>query len=483
MRYDTWLPISLVIALRLASLLTVVLVIIAAVSPLARAQVLDRTFGVRGRVVDPPGFGFFDLVIQPNGKIVAVGSGPVARYNPDGSPDPTFGKEGMVFLADPLGKGIVSVDAAIQPDEKVVVAVRDANGSVPGWVYRLLPDGSLDASFGNDGFLELYYLPSIAASLPDGRLIVAQFSTLSRLNADGTYDSSFGPCRPAAAGVTGSSHYLYNRLQSVVQPDGKILTAFGAIVDGGSSRDFGVFRCNTNGTLDTTFGSGGVVHTPISGLPGFERGVAQSIVLQDDGNILIAGQTGLPDNIFDDGPTNLALVRYNPNGSLDASFGTAGIVTMPMELVGPNQAQASIAVQSNGKVLTSITAFKGGYPCTNYPDCYETSVLRFNSNGSVDITFGDGDGIAILEFNYGTFNAFNAMMLDNTGRALIVGQAFDLIGGSTPRSVVARLLARPRYGTGSNRSSERSGDDAIIHPNPSWSRDISSNPFPLERLF
>src|SRR5437870_3655072 len=242
---------------------------------------LDPTFGVGGTVIERS-FGFYDVAIQPDGKIVAVGTATggseitqiaVARYNIDGSPDTTFGTAGRVFIDHHQ----IAVDVAIQPDGKIVLATRDPDGEVFGEIVRLNSDGSLDTSFGTNGIVAGLFLPSVAAILPDGKLLMAQAARLFRLNANGSFDMTFGPCRPGVATI----HYPYNRSESVIQTDGKILTAFTP-----AEQRFGVFRCDADGTLDTGFGSGGVVITPISsGLA-----VAHSIATQMDAKIVVTGQ-------------------------------------------------------------------------------------------------------------------------------------------------------------------------------------------------
>src|SRR5436190_1243302 len=173
---------------------------------------LDPTFGNGGKVIDESGYGSYDVAIQPDGKIVAVGISlggsegtqiAVARYNIDGSTDTTFGGTGKVLI-DRYG---VAMDVAIQPDGKVVVASRNNDGDVYGELLRLNSDGSLDKSFGTNGILTPLFLPSVAATLPDGKLLINLAANLFRLNADGSFDNTFSRCGP---GVT-TVHYLYNR--------------------------------------------------------------------------------------------------------------------------------------------------------------------------------------------------------------------------------------------------------------------------------
>jgi uncharacterized delta-60 repeat protein len=356
---------------------------------------LDPTFRIGGKVIDGSGNGSYDLAIQPDGKIVSVGIAlggsegteiAVTRYNIDGSPDTTFGGTGRVLI-DRYGVGM---DVAIQPDGKIVVASRNNDGEVDGELLRLNPDGSLDRSFGTNGIVAQLFLPSVPAILPDGKILIAQAADVYRLNADGSFDITFSPCKPGVSTV----HYLYNRIEGVIQPDGKILTVFTPGAGG-----FGAFRCSTNGALDNTFGSGGVVITR-KGLS-----LAQSIALQADGKVILAGQSQTSD-------WKLTLARYNPNGSLDTTFGTGGVVTaLATHITDWNPPIGSVSVQTDGKIVASDTILNGSA---------DFVLVRVNPNGSPDDTFSD-DGISTVNFKNKSDDRANGMALDGRGRAVVVG--------------------------------------------------------------
>ena len=368
---------------------------------------LDPTFGVGGKLIDGSGYGLYDVAIQPDGKIVAVGPAAggsegtqiaVARYNIDGSPDTTFGGTGRVFIDHYQ----VAVDVAIQPDGKIVVAGRNPDGEVFGELVRLNSDGSLDTSFGTNGIVAAS-LPSVAAILPDGKLLIAQFARLSRLNANGSFDTTFGPCEP---GVT-SLHYLYNRTESVIQTDGRILTAFTFLVRWGTGfpaeSRFGVFRCNADGTLDTGFGSGGVVITPISS--GLD--VAHSIAIQMDGKIVVTGQSQTNSN----SDWRLTVVRYHPNGSLDTGFGTGGIATTPTGITYWNPPLDAVAIQTDGKIVAATTIENGSNR--------DFALVRYNPNGSLDTTF-NGTGKVITPITNGNDYA-HSVAIQADGKIVVAG--------------------------------------------------------------
>ena len=185
----------------------------------------------------------------------------------------------------------------------------------------------------------------------------------------------------------------------VIQPDGKIVVA-GTVQGSGTTRDIALARFNANGTLDTTFGTGGKVVSAIS----TRNEIIYDVALQPDGKIVVAGNT----NPFEAIPvTDFLLVRYNSNGSLDTSFVNSGVVTV-------NQSDSDVflgvVVQPDGKIVAV-----GGH----IENDGEVAVFRFNPNGGLDSGFGGG----FIYFNFpGTKGeiAHEVLLLPN-GRILIGG--------------------------------------------------------------
>ncbi|MHC2283072.1 putative delta-60 repeat protein [Bradyrhizobium diazoefficiens] len=150
-----------------------------------------------------------------------------------------------------------------------------------------------------------------------------------------------------------------------VQPDGKILVAGSSF--SGTSFEFALVRYDAYGRLDTSFGGDGKITTNFgsTGSNGF------SVIVDADGKILVAGYTESGD---------FALARYNPNGSVDADFGSAGTVTTGLLLDDFGQ---SVVLDSNGKIVVSGFSFNGS--------SFDFALVRYNADGSLDTTF-DGDG-------------------------------------------------------------------------------------------
>jgi uncharacterized delta-60 repeat protein len=309
---------------------------------------LDATFDGDGKVTTDFGGrsdGADDVAIQADGKIVAVGSGfpavvrpldfALARYNRDGTLDPTFGDGGRVLTTFEPN----SIDGAqavvILRDGKIVAAGLTRSGPTREFaVARYLPNGALDPSFDGDG---LVVTPISAgddivfdlAVQPDGKLIAAGWSSpggfdiaIARYNPDGSLDSSFdgdgiviAPFRPAS---TYASHVL-------VQPDGKILT-------GGA----GLARFNPDGAVDRSFGAGGRAVTDLGLL---------TPVLQPDGKILAAGSSEASGQYSDFG-----VVRLTAAGRIDSTFGRNGKVTTDFR---PQDDATDAALLANGKLIVS----------------------------------------------------------------------------------------------------------------------------------
>lgn len=299
-------------------------------------------------------------VIQPDGKIVLAGTTLVdyrrsdyalVRYNPDGSLDTTFGNGGMLDT----DFGSFSVDAnsvALQADGKIVVAGDGGFGQ--GFsLARYNPDGTLDTSFGTGGKVLTAGpgagLNSVAIQA-DGKIVGAGHAALTnysfqfalvRYTTSGSLDTTFGK-RGEVLTSLGSS----DEANSVaIQPDGKIVAAGVSIQSTGI---FALARYNSDGSADKTFGKNGQVTTEFAGT----LDEAFSVALQGDGKIVAAGESyqGLSGIDF-------ALARYNIDGSLDTNFGKGGLVVT--DFGGISQA-IGVAIDADGNIVAAGTAFQNG---------------------------------------------------------------------------------------------------------------------------
>ncbi len=323
------------------------------------------------------------VAIQPDGKIVMAGSSnngsgndfAVLRYNINGTLDPAFGKAGIVVTSIRDGNDNAS-GVAIQADGKIVVAGSSNNGSNNDFaIIRYNANGTLDLAFGKGGIV----LTSIRsgddqvtalAIQTDGKIVVAGFSNtdfaLVRYNSNGTLDAAFGK---GGEVITSIQNGEDEASSIAIQTDGKIVVAGSS--NNGLNFDFAIVRYNANGTLDPSFGKGGMVTTFIQ--DGDDK--ASSVSIQADGKIVAAGSSN-NGSTFD-----FALIRYNANGTLDPSFGEGGKVVTSVRR-GDNRAN-SVVIQIDGKIVAAGNSNNGSNN--------DFTIIRYNENGKFDTAFGTGN--------------------------------------------------------------------------------------------
>jgi uncharacterized delta-60 repeat protein len=433
---------------------------------------LDPTFGAAGIVTTD----FFEntdnataVAVQPDGKIVVAGwaqSGAdvttadfaVSRYLPDGTLDSAFGTGGMV-TSDFAGSTDFAHAVAIQPDGRIIVVGEAISGTQKSFaLIRYHNDGTIDTSLGNDGKVLTPFSDRDSRAYeivlqPDQKIVVAgdSFHTpvpplddsdfaLARYNSDGSLDLGFG----SGGMVTTDFFSFADGARSLVQQgDGKLIAAGLVHTALNTAEDFALARYNLDGTLDTTFGpdGDGKVDTDFS----FSSEAVQSITLQPDGAIVVAGFTFL-----ETGENNygFALARYGADGILDPDFGTDGKVTTDLGPLG--DLAASVVVQADGKILA------GGYANAELSsDDLDLALVRYNSDGSPDSEFGS-DGKVIANLTPG-FDDIGAVAMQPDGKLVAAGAAgpdFLLaryltgVSGMTPHPL--NLSTRAGVGTGEN---------------------------------
>jgi uncharacterized delta-60 repeat protein len=392
------------------------------------------------------------MVVQPNGKIVVVGQSSTAatsqdftvvRYNADGSFDTTFGGDGIVVTPVSTGPGTdIANSVALQGDGKLLVA--GISGSDVALV-RYNVDGSLDTTFGGgDGIVTTPVGPAFSRDeglsvtvQSDGKIVVvgsAQNSTafpppgspqatdiaVVRYNADGSLDTTFGGGDGVLTTEIGTLLLADVAHDVVVQLDGSIVVAGYTALTGPPNMvtDFALVRYMASGALDTTFGGGdGIVTTAIGPAgPTGNADQARSMLLQPDGRIVVVGYSGPAT-----GASDFVLARYNTDGSLDATFGTGGVLVHSINLAGLDQA-TGVVRQPDGKLLVTGRG------------SIDFVIARYNANGTVDTTFGTNGVITTSVAAGGGIAVGIALQAD--GKIVVNGHASAVVNGTADFALV-----------------------------------------------
>ncbi|MFI5172539.1 MAG: T9SS type A sorting domain-containing protein [Chitinophagales bacterium] len=385
----------------------------------AQAGYLDTTFGGGDGFVTED-LGGSDVInaldIQDDGKIVVAGQSNIdtglindivlMRYNEDGSPDMSFGTDGKVYTdCEPGYSNDIAYGLTIQSDEKIIVT----GTSQDLFGYRLVLlryeiDGTLDITFGTGGIsiIELEGIEDVGRSvivLNDGKILVAgyrndglkrNFALIRCLN-NGTLDETFG-----TGGIVYTS-FATNRHDSGysmgLQIDGKIVVGGYSFVGTSSDFQFALARYNIDGSLDMSFDDDGMVLTDYL----ISKSLGFSLVVQHDNKIVLAGYSFIADDV------DFGLARYNSDGSLDNSFGGDGIVNADFGLNYEDNAY-SLAIQPDGKFVAAGDTWNG--------DNWDFAVARFNDDGILDTTF-NADGLVTTPIGESSDGIFSIKLQDD----------------------------------------------------------------------
>lgn len=396
----------------------------------------------------------------------------------DGSLDPIFDGDGRVITDLTIGgEGVTGV--AVLPDGKIV-AVGDSAGDFT--IVRYLRNGALDPSFGSgDGIASVDFgskdTPWDVALQADGKIVIAGETggypakvALARLDVDGNPDAGFGSAGKVISDLGGSQ----SARGVAIQASGRIIIAGNRFTDPGGN-DFIVAGYEPDGSLDTTFGSGGAVTTDFTVTGDYypSDDVGQDVALDAADGIVVAGTAGRrpseygnmrefavarydsdgdPDLSFSgDGKvrTNLGpltmdqahavaiqadgrivvagstydgydpdfgLVRYLADGDLDTSFGDTGTVSTGFDGPDDNDTAWGVTIQGDGKIVAAGTASYSFYP--------DFAVARYEVNGSLDPTFADG-GLAMTDFGPGGQEHASSVALQPDGNIVVAGSTWS----------------------------------------------------------
>lgn len=377
----------------------------------AQQQYLDSTFGSNQN-------GIVTLLVgnessgeavrmQTDQKIVVGGyatiSGTarllVARYLSNGTLDSSFGTNGITTTT--VGINSFGLSIHLQSDQKIILTGTTTNSDQRAVIARYNTNGSIDTTYGTSGVTTTTIgtgdtakacdLQTDQMTVTTGPAIINGQPTMfaARYTTTGILDTTFG----SGGIVTISFGDLSVAYALAIQPsDQKIIVA--GSVSNTMTNKYALARLNTNGTLDNTFGSSGLVITQV---PNSMNDVIYAIGLQSSGKIIVAGSSIIS------GPNIISLARYNTNGTLDTTFGTSGFVLTEL---GYNEQIHALSIQSDDKIVVV------GYVEDKF------IAGRYTINGSLDTTFGVNGYVAT---DYQNNAELNDVTIQNDGKIVATG--------------------------------------------------------------
>jgi len=394
------------------------------------SQTLDATFGNGGKVVTQINdtSAAISVAIQSDGKIIIGGSAisggsnysALVRYNSDGGPDNTFGTGGTVIAQINTSSKLNSI--ALQSDGKIIAGGYSSHppssystfdfSSQPFTIARFNNNGKIDSMFGMNGVAKAVMTEGwgeIKKLLikPDGKILTAgtvgtpvfeNIPALVQFKPDGSLDSSFGNNGKLEGGINDIEEIT----DIALAKDGKIY-ATGQIRNWSFIGDFALLRFLPDGSLDSSFGTNGVVKTDFNGnVNDLKVENALALVILPDSSIVVTGH-----NLTI--PATFALARYKVNGSLDSTFGTDGKVTTQM-------------YNLNSYAYDIITDVAGGLLVSGYTSgaSQDFAMARYLANGKLDSTFGN-HGFVTTDF--GGQDRVYASVIQSDGKIILAGQA------------------------------------------------------------
>ncbi len=427
----------------------------------AQPGVLDSDFSADGKILDSLGTGSdkgTGIAVQPDGKILVGGRADIQgdvdfviiRYNTDGSLDNSFGSYGKTSANFGSQYNDYANEMLLESDGKITLAGHTDLGSSNTSIClaRFLPDGSTDPSFGNSGMVitDLGSISDYGYSLAqndEGKYAVSGKSAedlyVAMYTENGTLDAGFGT--GGIARILAPNGFVYYGYDLAFQQDGKLLVG-GTYGENGNINFFAA-RFNTDGSLDNTFSVNGMVDTDFSNNSA-DWGFTIEII--NGGKILLAGSTYSAGNGND-----IALIRYNSDGTLDQSFNGSGKLSIDF---GNDERANAMLLQPDGKLLLGGTTYNSTLDETKY------MLTRLNSDGTVDNTFGTS-GVTYTTFGTYTYYDFENIALQPDLKIAVTGGAGNF--GALLDIATARYLSGLNVGVINFSAANLM---PLVYPNP-----------------
>jgi uncharacterized delta-60 repeat protein len=407
-----------------AALVFVAVAVAAFVAPAdATPGDLDPTFSRNGLVRTGFGAGGYShanaVAIQPDGRILAAGDADlddpetdpdlaIARYLPDGRLDSSFSSNGK--LRADFGGADTAEAIALQGDGRIVVAGTSNPGLL---IARYLPDGTPDPSFSGDGRLITNFSANDLALDSDGRIVVAGTrsgpeAALARFEPDGTPDTSFSGDGVATVGFAEAS----SGYSVAIEPQGNLVLGGRSVVtqDGDDSyADLALARFKPNGDPDLSFSGDGLATADI-----IDSDSALDLALRPDGRIVAAGAICIVD--FWDGTCAGVTAQFNPDGSLDGSFGDQGIQSLWAPFHAGTVGEALALTGDGGIVVAGETL-----PDRFYTAPIDFALFSLDPDGSRNLSFTE-HGVWTTDFLSG-YDRASDVELQSNGRIVVAGSS------------------------------------------------------------
>jgi len=360
------------------------------------------------------------VVGETIGDHVAVA---VARFRPDGTPDPSFGRNGRVRM--PLhADAAVAFDVAVAADDGLAIAGRRTIGATEdSFVLRLNASGEPVAAFGGDGLATINFgkqeSANAVAFTPSSRIDLVGYVSngtsvrcaLARLDAGGRLDRTFSGNGTRFVDLSPGADQL-NDL--IVLPNGAIVAA--GYADFATEPRFAMLRLHRDGELALGFGRQGITKTDLG--PGAD--IANALAMTGDGGFVLAGSAN------NAGHDDWGIARYASDGSLDTAFAADGVKILAWSAAP--EAADDVVVEGAKIVLAGRIHGSGAGD--------DAGVVRLRSGGKLDDTFAVG-GVERVDVAGGT-DAGHGVAIQANGKIVLAGETWS---GGSPRFLVARLRA------------------------------------------
>ena len=374
---------------------------------------LDKSFGDNGKVITGSAKHeeILDIISNSDGTIYACGAAQttangvdsfLSKYSQDGNLVSSFGTNGTVFSNKAKDDQCNAMVKDSSGNIYAVGGLTDSSNKQRGYIVKYKPDGTRDTSFNGSGFLQTA-IDSIlnAVAMQNGKILIAGQhkgkASIARLNANGTLDSSFGNSGTLELGDGSTDDQI---LDIALDSSGRIIIV-GKTVAGVSNENAVVARLTSNGQLDTTFGTNGVV---IYDDPNHKADRVEAVTVDSSGKIIATGYSN----------KKMTLAKFNNDGSLDTSFASNGLF---LDSNGVASVGTDLTIDANDNIVITGTI------ATAVATKYKMAIWRIDTTGKLDSSFNN---TGIATYSNGHDRDFGyAIAIDSNDKILVGGYSYQ----------------------------------------------------------